>query len=535
MKVKTLFIASIILASCEDGILNKQPLTQLSTENFWTTPDDALLALAGVYNKATTWSSAEHIISFDQNTDNGINRKPNSSFLTYGNLTASTSEVKSYWNNSYSEIAGCNYFLENVDRIPDFDATTKAQMVAEVRFLRAYTFFNIAQYWGGAPLVTKLLTMNESITVDSAPKADIVNFVLTELDAIVGDLPDTRPAAEHGRIIKSAALGIKGRLLMAEKRWTEAAAAYKAIIDLKVHQIDPQYSELFNGKNEQSSEIIFSRKYLAGEIANSTQLYYRPSLDGGWHHLNPFQGLINDYLCIDGQSIEESSLYDPAFPVVRNGVNYRDPRLLYTVFYPGISTIKSRVYQGHPDSTTVVGDVFTYDAGMTGYCLQKFVDNDYTGDVYSSGVDIPIIRYAEILLSYLECKINEGVIVDRDLLDLTINAVRNRTSVQMPAVTETDKSKLLEILKRERRVELAWEGLRYWDLIRWGEVALLDNTPQYGIFLTDSPATYTRYPVGADGHYFVITLKYRSDNLPWPFPQDELDINTSLTQKDNWK
>ena len=532
----TLLISCMFFISCEDGILDKQPLSQLSTEKFWTTAGDAQLALAGVYNKATTWSSADHICEFDDNTDNGIDRKPNQSFLVYGNLNPSSSEIKNLWNNSYEEIAGCNYFLENIENIEDMDSATKAKMIAEVRFLRAFAYFNMSQYWGGVPLVTKLLTMEESITIGSSSKTEIVSFVLNELDAIVNDLPVLRPSDEHGRIVRAAALGTKGRLLMAEGKWGEAAAAYKAVIDLDAHQIDPQYSELFNGKNEESTEIIFSRKYLAGEIANSTQLYYRPSVDGGWHHMNPFQSLIDAYLCTDGKTIEESELYDPQFPVVRNGVNYRDPRLLYTVFYPGISTIKGRFYHGHPDSTSVAGDVFTYDAGMTGYCLQKYVDNDYTGDVYSSGVDIPIIRYAEILLSYLECKINEGAAIDQNLLDLTINAVRNRESVQMPAVTELDATKLMEILKRERRVELAWEGLRYWDLNRWGEASeKLSDKPMYGIKLTDDPDSYDRFPVGSNGHYFVINLKYNSTDLPWPVPQDELDINTTLSQKDNWK
>ena len=95
-------------------------------------------------------------------------------------------------------------------------------------------------------------------------------------------------------------------------------------------------------------------------------------------------------------------------------------------------------------------------------------------------------------MSYLECKINAGSSIDQNLLDLTINAVRGRSSVQMPAVTETDPAKLMQILKRERRVELAWEGLRYWDLLRWDETSVLDNKPMYGIFLTNNPENSTR-------------------------------------------
>ncbi len=532
----TLFVSCLSFTSCEDVILEKQPLDQLSSTKFWNTPEDALLALAGVYNKATSWSNIDHVSKFDCNTDNGIDRKANQSFLSYGTLNPATLEIKSYWNNSYREIAGCNYFLENINRVKNLTDAKKVQMIAEVRFLRAFTYFNMSLYWGGVPLVTKILTMEESITINSATKEEIVTFVLSELGAIENDLPATRTVNEHGRIVKAAALAIKGRLLMADKKWADAATAYKAIIDMGVHKIDPLYAELFNGKNEASSEIIFSRKYLAGEIANSSQLFYRPSVDGGWHHINPFQSLVDSYLCKDGKPTSESSLYDPLFPVVKKGVNYRDPRLLYTIFYPGISTIKGRMYQGHPDSTKVIGDVFTYDSGMTGYCLQKYVDNTYTGDVNSSGVDNPIIRYAEVLLSYLECKINSGSTIDQSLLNLTINAVRGRASVQMPAVSETDPKKLMLVLKRERRVELAYEGLRYWDLIRWGEAAeALDNKPQYGIFLTKDPANYKRFPVGPNGHYFVINLKFKATNIPWPVPQDELDINTSMSQKDNWK
>ncbi len=527
--------ASILFASCENDLLDKQPLDELATENFWTSEEDAELALTGVYDNAIAWSTPSIICEMDQNTDNGINRKVNESPFSQGLITSTLSEIETYWNNSYSHIVACNYFLENIDRVEEMDEDLRSEMIAEVRFLRAFAYYNMSQYWGGVPLVTKVLSMTEANSVTSETKENVVDFVLGELTEIVSDLPSTRSSDEHGRIVKGAALAIKGRLLMSEGQWSEAADTYEDIIGLDVHSIDPDYMELFNGQNEQSSEIIFPRKYLEDEYGNTVQLYYRPNVDGGWHHLNPFQNLVDAYLCTDGKTIEESELYDPLFPIIKEGNYYRDPRLLYTIYYPGISTINGNVYQGHPDSTTVEGDVFTYDSGMSGYCLRKYIDEGYTGDLYNGGSDLPIVRYAEVLLSYLECKIKNNDEITQSLLDNTINLIRTRESVDMPTVQETDPDKLWEILKRERRVELAWEGLRYWDLIRWGEAVEELNGPVYGIRITDDPENYSgEYSIGSNGHYYVTDLTFSETDLPWPFPQAELDINTNLEQKDNW-
>jgi starch-binding outer membrane protein, SusD/RagB family len=155
----------ILLSSCESDILDKQPLNQLATENFWNTEKDAELALAGVYNKATAWSTAGTIIEFDANTDNGIDRKINESPFSQRLLTPTLGDINSYWNNSYNEIAAFNNFLENIESIEDINPSKKAMLIAEVRFLRAFTYFNMSQYWGGVPLVTKVLSMEEANTV----------------------------------------------------------------------------------------------------------------------------------------------------------------------------------------------------------------------------------------------------------------------------------------------------------------------------------------------------------------------------------
>lgn len=518
---------------CEKDLLDKQPLDALSSNSFWTTENDVNLALAGVYSKSTAWSGASYITLFDAVSDNGIRTKIDAFPFNTGTLNPTSSIVKDYWNNSYSQIIACNYFLENIERVEEINSVEKNRMIAEVRFLRAFAYFNMSQYWGGVPLVTKVLSMEEANSITSASKEEIMNFVLTELTEAAEDLPATLPSSEHGRIIKSAALAVKGRLLMSEIEWSNAANTYKEIIDLGVHIIDPDYRQLFDGTKEQSNEIIYASKYLQDEVSNNLQLVIRPNVDGGWHWMNPFQNLVDAYLCKDGQTIENSAMYDPQYPVVKDGDYYRDPRLYYTIYYPAVSKIAGKTYQGHPDSTST-GDEFGEDPGMTGYCLRKYVYEEYTGNLYTGGTDVPVIRYAEVLLSYLECKIKSGDDITQSLLDQTINMVRGRESVDMPFVTETDRDKLWEILKRERRVEFAFEGFRYWDLIRWGEAYEKLNGPFYGMKITDDPENYTRFTVGPDGHYYVFTLIFRNTDIPWPFPQDELDINTELEQKTNW-
>ena len=159
----------------------------------------------------------------------------------------------------------------------------------------------MSQYWGSVPLVKKVLSMEEANSVTRAPEEEVIRFVMTELEAAAEGLPETRPTSEQGRIIKSAALAVKGRLLLAEERWDEAASTYEQIMGLGIHSIDPDYKALFDGSKEESSEIILSSKYIDNTVSNTLQRDVRPNLYGGWHFYNPYQNLIDAYLAEDGR------------------------------------------------------------------------------------------------------------------------------------------------------------------------------------------------------------------------------------------
>jgi len=396
-------------------------------------------------------------------------------------------------------------------------------------------------------LVKKELTMDEAASVTCDPKEDIVKFVLDELDQVIPDLPKT--VKEHGRVVRGAAYAVKGRLLMSEERWAEAANTYKNLMDMDVHSIDPDYKELFDGRKEESNEIIFTSKYLWARIDNGTQNTCRPHLYMGLNQYAATKDLVDSYLCKDGEPIEECEHYQNADPgifkeefVTDQGERYRDPRLYQTLYIPQIHEIDGQLYKAHPDSVSNGDEPFGEDLGKTGYALRKYVAEWYEGAIYDGGNDIPIIRYAEVLLSRLESEIKAGNEIDQDLLDKTINKVRTRESVDLPPVNYNDYNGPMDLwencVKRERRVELAFEGgIRYWDLVRWDEdVERLKNRTTYGIKVAEEPSE-SNYPdrLTDEGYAIIYTYSYKEHFHPWPIPQDELDINPNLEQKDNWK
>lgn len=525
-------VLSIGLTGCQKDWLDEQPLAQLSENSFWNSESDAMLALTGVYNGSNVGNNTynnELLIMASATDDSGYKNGAVGVIYSGYLVPGDAQVVQAIWQRAYRTIFKANYFLENIDRV-DMDATKKAEFVAEVRFLRAYEYFYLSVLYGGVPLITNVLTIEEANSQSRNSLEEVVDFAIAELTAAAPDLPKTRTENEKGRILKAAPLAVKGRLLMIHKRWAEAAATYKEIIDLDAHIIDPRYKAIFEEAGENSKEIILSTNCIAGLYANAqNQRNYHPDFYGGYQEDNAFQGLIDAFLMNDGLPIEESPKYDP-----ENPYDNRDPRLYASIFLPEYTVFRGTKYLAHPDLTN---SGIASLIGATGYGWKKYVTEDYAGDQASSGDDIILIRYAEVLLSYLESKIENGDAITQALLDETINKVRGREEVHMPPVTETDPDKLREIVRRERRVEFCLERLiRYMDIRRWGIFMEVMNRQFYGMKLTDDPDNYTDYSVEKTGkyrgHYKVInkTGTIKPEMALLPIPQYEININPSLEQ-----
>ncbi len=526
-----------LLTGCED-LLDKQPLDRLSTATFWKTENDALLALTGVYfiegqnstgakQNYNLWNQDTYLRLFEATTDNGFEKDNNVTDFNNGNLTPAYGPVRDLWSTSYVTITKCNNFLDNIDKVI-MDAVKQAQMKAEVKTIRAYDYFWLSFLWGDVPLATKMLTIDEANKITCTSKAEVINFVIKELQDAIDDLPVTRPASEKGRITKGGALAILGRIFLAEKRWADARDTYKQVIDMNIYIIDPRFKELFEDGGENSNEIILTSKRMPDVYGNSILLSCLGFTWGGFHHYSPYNELVEEFECIDGKTINESPLYNVDKPYIN-----RDPRMLKTFFIDGVTVFKGKMYVSHPDSSASKYPDQLTRRPWSGYALKKFADEGYTGEVRLYGCDFPMIRYAEVLLSYLEANIEAGTPITQALLDQSINKVRGRVEIGMPPVTETDPVKLTTILRRERRVELAWEGLRLFDLFRWRTAHIMLKGRFYGMKLCTSiqAPTYKKFPVNANGYYFCEETNFRENvDYLWPIPQTERDVNPNLTQ-----
>ncbi|MDR2969795.1 MAG: RagB/SusD family nutrient uptake outer membrane protein [Tannerellaceae bacterium] len=532
-----LFLLNILISGC-DSLLEKNPLDSLSTSTFWQTETDAMLALTGVYqlNEMTgsgqklthnIWNQDAHLRLFEATTDNGFEKDNNVTDINNGDLASSYGPVKNLWTTSYRSVIKCNNFLDNIGSV-NMEASRMEEMKAEVKTIRAYAYFYLSFLWGDVPLVTKVLSVSEANSVSRDSKAEVVDFVISELQSAIQYLPNTRPDDEYGRITKGGALAILGRVLLAEKRWDEAKSAYRQIMDLGIYDIDPRFSDLFIEAGEGSKEFLLVSVRMPEIYGTSIQLSCVGFTWGGYHHYSPFNELVEDFECIDGKPITESPLFNPEKPYEN-----RDPRLLKTIMVDNISVYKGTLYVAHPDSSPTIYQDQVTRRPWSGYILRKFCDESYSGNFNTYGGDFTIIRYAEVLLSYLEACIESGTAITQPLLDETINKVRGRAEIQMPEVTETDPAKLTTILRRERRVELAWEGLRLYDLFRWRTAHTRIKGRFHGMKICSAAEapSYTKVQVNENGYYYCEESNFReSVDYLWPIPQSEKDVNGNLTQ-----
>lgn len=446
----------LFITSCSSDFLDRNPLDRPSNEAFWNTEKDAIAAANGCYND---WYSIYNVCYFDCASDNAYNPFPWENWQTAATGDATpTSQVKDFF--GYGNITRCNNFLENIDR-PEMDEDLRKRLIAEVRFIRAWHYFIKVTLYGDVPLVTKVLTVEEA-NLPRDPKEDVMKFIIDELTVAAQDLPVSYDSNNTGRATRGAALTLKGRMELFKGDYAAAANSAKQVMDLGEYSLFPDYRGIFKRANNGHDEIVMAVEYIEKISGNSIPIYLGPNSAGCWASINPTQSLVDAFECADGKTIDESELYNPKDPYKN-----RDPRLGISIIHPG--AFYEGAYFNSIDSDDPTRDYYApYGRTKTGYHSRKYIDDlsDYNNDYWNTDVNGIVMRYAEVLLMYAEGKIESGQI-DESVYD-AIDLVRRRAG--MPDVDRSvysSQEKLRALVRRERRVELNMEGLRWFDICRW--------------------------------------------------------------------
>jgi len=487
--IKFLVLGILLISfSCSD-FLDKNPLDQITSQTFWKNESEAAMALAGVYGRLNSYPFRHKDADFDVMAGDVSGNQSNAVIAMAQGLIEATSGglVTSIYSACYQGISSCNFFLDNIEKTPVTDATLN-RYKGEVFFLRALFYFTLVNHYGGVPLYAKSVTIEEA-KVKKSSKDEVLNQILSDLDYAISNLPNT--AYTDGHAVKGSALALKARVLLYNSRWQEAADFANQVIQSGIFSLSNNFRTLFLTSGQTNNpEIIFSTRFLNPDYTTDVDVRW------AWHAMvNPRQELVNAYECTDGKPITESPLYDPS-----DWRKNRDPRLLLT--------IKGFEDQVVNSAGQTVG--FNYNAvSGTGYEPVKYCNWDVLPIDYStkSDQDWILIRYADVLLMYAEAK-NEASGPDASVY-AAINEVRARA--EMPAIADgLSKEQMREKIRNERRVELALEGLRWDDILRW------KTAETYIPTLVDPGGAQRRFDPSK--HYLL------------PFPQSEIDVNDQLEQ-----
>ena len=557
--INIFFVLGIFLSACED--LDLTPTTAISSANFFRDAKELEIALNGLYDKSLWKRDADFWADDMHHRGGGANND-----ISRATLNSQSALSGTYWRDLYDGVKRANTLLEEMEASrSNIEEGTYARIEGEARAIRAYFYGILVTKFGDVPLITVRLPVDEALTVARTPANEVLQFIYDEFDAAAALLPNTN----DNRVTQGFAYGMKARFALYSGDYAVARDAAKAVIDLQTYSLDPDYRELFLKAGAGSPELIYfvPQAFEFNVTYNNTDTRdFIPRNAGGFGAQFPTLEAVHVYECVDGLTVDESPLYDPHDPFAN-----RDPRFKQSIVEFGTSWL-GFIYQPHPDSlkvknlsnNTLVNNndsrgVSNF-ASYSGFLWKKGIEQSWA-DTRLADPNIVILRYADVLLMYAEAliELNENL----DLAREAINQVRSRaysTTAEdvgaYPAVTENTQQELRTRLRRERRVELMLEGLRYQDLIRWRIAKKALDKQLLGLpNPADQDRTQWPFPdvmipeVDEDGVVIFdasawITNKYarllqdydfdESRMYLWPIPASDRLLNGGLTQNANY-
>jgi len=487
------------------------------------------------------------------------------------------------WGPTFSRIRQTNIFLSKIDGTT-FDAALKQRMKGEVFFLRAYFYHNLMRMYGGVPIITKVYGLNEDYQAARNTFQETVAFIVANADSAAALLPLSYSGSDVGRVTRGAALALRARVLLYAASdlynvnpsgkpengyttpqdrtalWRAAKDAAKAVMDLGIYglfrptpanaqEATQNYGDLF--LQTMSVEVILSRFFLSTRDDG-----YNPGLFNGpngfhtWGGNTPIQNLVDDYRMADGSRFDWNNPAEAAAPYAN-----RDPRFYASIAYDGarwrprpddvkgldsvgmIQTFRQlairndsgRVTDVVPGLDTRDSPVENWNGAYSGYYLRKFVDPSINAQFIKEQVPWIFFRYSEVLLNYAEASIELNELTD------AVNALNQiRVRAGMPVFSAAlGQAALRDEYRNERRVEMAFEEQRFFDVRRWMTAPQVFSKVAGGINIFLDGTSRTDRTTWHNYRYAVDTVQTRAWNDKMyfmPIRFDELNRNTLLKQ-----
>lgn len=574
IKYTILFLAPwLAFSSCED-LLDKKPLTEISEPDVWNDPALVNAFVNSRYNQVgvgwtesfqssvvdetyLTWSRGCEPITQGYVSPSDLGRM-NGAWWGWDNRS---------WSTVWRNISNCNLFFSKIDEVPFSSETEKTSLTGQVRFIRVLMYHDLISRWGAMPLITKSYTLNdlnEIMNTERASYEDCVHFLVSELDKAVSELPATFSGSDKGRATSVAALALKSRILLYAasdlmnigvkdkytgypepdaNRWQKAAAAAKNCIETALSNgyklydeynddVKTKYTQLFlKGGN---IEVLFDRQGTVsadGESINTIDQYNGPNGYGCWGGNTPLQEMVDAYEMVDGSPFDWNNPEHRQAPYTN-----RDARM-YAAILCDDDEWKGRRVECYIDADESGHELTSggrdtkygsdsWNTSLTGYTMRKFMDESYVPNSWN--VKTPKnwiwLRLGEQYLNLAEASFMAG---DESGAREALNVVRKRA--RMPDVDDTGTA-LLDRIRNERRVELAFEEHRYFDVRRWklGEQYL--NRTVTGVTILKYPDGKKTYLPGK-----VVEERKFNQRMYWlPIPKSEIDKNPKIIQNNGY-
>lgn len=549
--ILTLFLIGNLVISCDD-FFDTAPKDALSPATFWKTESDAEKAVVACYRSWNNPAAGSSDIFFaDCMSDIGYSHTGSGSYKHIGNGSAIRSSTVRYYD--YTTIRRCNTFMANIDKVAFSNEQVKKNLVGQVRTIRAWRYFQMNFWYGGVPLITTLPQVADEAKLPRDSEETVKRFVYNELEMAIDKLNEL--PAERGRIARGTALAIKMRAALYWGDLDIALLAARSLQNLRQYEIEKTltYLELFSLKGRDSKEIICSMQHIptTEPFTNTIRLFNNQ--DGGWASMVPTQNLVEMFEMNNGlMPYELNSGYEPTRPFAN-----RDPRLKKTIVYSGqewmgrdgkirIFNTLDKIIAGKTNSDYM--DAAT-NASHTGMIWAKYTTpiSQYSTSLSNDELCPILFRYAEVLLTIAEINVEKNQ--DTDEVFTILDELRIRGGhIPVDRSQYNTQSKLRELVRRERCIELAGEGVRRADIVRWKDengkilAETLLNGPLYRMIGTvdssntdpdrraiiELPTTENQQLRKLEDRNFSPYQRYL------PIHQDQLNTNPYLTQTEGY-